>query len=127
MRIFKAKLTALFVAIGCFAVCCGFGVFATMKASQTNVTANAETVYTTYTIHTLCVADVESGGNIFYASVLNGDKPSVNSWDHRFTLESGTGATLNGDSFTLGEIKQPGDRFYIVVGKGNKCAIVFIN
>jgi hypothetical protein len=50
MKRFKTKCATIAVAIGCMFTCLGFGVFAMAQPSQANVTADAETAYTTYTL-----------------------------------------------------------------------------
>ena len=117
MKRFKTKCATIAVAVGCLFACLGFGVFAMAQPSQANVTADAETTYTTYTVNTIGATGAGSG--TFYASVLSGDALTINSWDHAFTLEAGTGEgfALNGEPFTVAEVKQPDTDFYIVLGK----------
>ena len=117
MKGFKTKCAAIAVAVGCMLACLGFGVFAMGQPSQANVTADAATTYTTYTVKT--IGATGAGSDTFYASVLSGDALTINSWDHAFTLEAGTGEgfALNGEPFTVAEVKQPGTDFYIVLGK----------
>ena len=117
MKGFKIKCAAIAVSIGCLFACLGFGVFAMEQPSQANVIADAATTYTTYTVKT--IGATGAGSDTFYASVLSGDALTINSWDHAFTLEAGTGEgfALNGEPFTVAEVKQPGTDFYIVLGK----------
>ena len=106
MKRFKTKCAAIAVSIGCLFACLGFGVFAMAQPSQANVTADAATTYTTYTVNT--IGATGAGADTFYASVLSGDALTINSWDHRFTLEAGSGEgfALNGLQTGITAIQQ---------------------
>jgi hypothetical protein len=72
-------------------------------------------VYTTYTFNALNGAN-SCTSSVIYAYPTDGDTLPGGDWDNRFTLESGAGLKLNGETLSGWEIKQPGD-FYIVLGK----------
>ena len=69
VKTFKAKLTALFIAAGCFLACFGVGVATLDALQQTNITASAETVRTI----TKAGATNDSSATAIYVYALEGD------------------------------------------------------
>ena len=118
MKTFKAKLTALLMAVGCFLACLGVGV-AVMNPATPSVTASAATTYPTITGLTPLGTSTTTVINAY--PTTEAERPSVNSWDHAFSFveNSGDGFLWNGEAYVGWELKQPGD-FYI--GLGGKTA-----
>ncbi|MBQ5930075.1 MAG: hypothetical protein IIX02_04710, partial [Clostridia bacterium] len=73
--------------------------------------------YTTYNVNVLDGAN-NCSATAVYAWVVEGDALNINSWDHAFTFEEGSGAgmLLNGVALAGWDMKQPGADLYIGLG-----------
>ena len=117
MQKFKAKLTAILMAISCFAVCLGIGV-GTLITPSVSITANAETAVRTIT---KAGATKDSSATAIYAYTLEGEGAVSGDWNNKFIFveDSGEGIKFNGETLDGYEMKQPGD---VYVGLGGKTA-----
>ena len=131
MKNLKAKLAALFAAIGCFTLCFGAGVAVSQPLQDTEIVASAET---TCTVNSLYFLSGSAKG--FYALPNSGldDALKLDNWGAKYTPQEGASITLNGTALVEGEyaIKQPGDFFielFVEVPDGAELALngAFLN
>ena len=116
MKALKAKLTAILLSLGCFALCLGVGV-AVAQPETAQMTAQA--AVTTHNIGALTLHTNSQpwGGagkvsNQLYLARADGGALPVSSWDYVFVHESGYGFKVNGVRKTPKEIKSTGDGFF---------------
>ena len=115
MKALKAKLTAILLSLGCFALCLGVGV-AVAQPETAQLTAQA--AVTTHEIGALTlhvnssVGGAKGSNNVLYLARADGEALPVLSWADVFVHESGYGFKVNGVRKTPKEIKSTGDGFY---------------
>ena len=117
MRKDKRKLASFLLAIACVSCAVGGFVVGGKALKETNITAKAET--TTCVMSQIGVLNSSTASVIQAYSILETEKPIVDSWSYKFTFEegSGRGFLYNGETHTGWTIKQPGRDMYIELGK----------
>ena len=117
MRKDKRKLASFLLAIACVSCAVGGFVVGGKALKETNITAKAET--TTCVMSQIGVLNSSTASVIQAYSILETEKPIVDSWSYKFTFEegSGRGFLYNGEAHTGWTIKQPGRDMYIELGK----------
>lgn len=114
MKQMKRKFITALALLACCSA--GVGITSVVQApQQADIVASAETIYNIQRLGPL----ETSTQTALYVYSVEGDTPSFNSWEYRFTFQADTGVGFlwNGQAYDGWEIKQPGTDFYIGLGK----------